>query len=115
LNYGAYVNYVGAPTLATNNVMSLFGPHRRLLRALLDHLAAYEMTSSVPNRAYGTGLRRLGADPSATCLYDEHVEATPCTNKSPLAMAGERHGGADGWRAVRPSREGVTPGGPRRP
>jgi hypothetical protein len=33
------------------------------------------MTSSLPNRAYGNGLRRLGGDTAATAFYDEHVEA----------------------------------------
>jgi hypothetical protein len=73
--YGAYVNVVPALTLATNNLMSLFGLHRRRRGALLGHLAAYEMTSTAPNRAYGNGLRRLGGDPDATRFYDEHVEA----------------------------------------
>jgi hypothetical protein len=49
--------------------------HRRLRGALLGHLAAYEMTSTLPNRAYGNGLRRLGGDADATRFYDEHVEA----------------------------------------
>jgi hypothetical protein len=75
LAYGAYVDSVGAPTLATNNLMSLFGLHRRNRGALVGHLAAYEMTSTRPNRAYGNGLRRLGGDPDATAFYDEHVEA----------------------------------------
>jgi hypothetical protein len=75
LTYGAYVDAVGAATLATNNLMSLFGLHRRNRGALIGHLAAYEMTSSLPNRAYGNGLRRLGGDADATAFYDEHVEA----------------------------------------
>ena len=75
LTYGAYVESVDAATLATNNLMSLFGLHRRRRGALLGHLAAYEMTSSLPNRAYGNGLRRLGGDAAATRFYDEHVEA----------------------------------------
>ncbi|GAA1602320.1 iron-containing redox enzyme family protein [Actinoplanes couchii] len=75
LTYGAYVDDVGAATLATNNVMSLFALHRRNRGALLGHLAAYEMTSSLPNRAYANGLRRLGGDADATAFYDEHVEA----------------------------------------
>ena len=41
----------------------------------LGHLAAFEMTSSLPNRRYGNGLRRLGFDELATRFYDEHVEA----------------------------------------
>ncbi|EEP70542.1 hypothetical protein MCAG_00869 [Micromonospora sp. ATCC 39149] len=73
--YGAYLDAVPAVTLAGNNLMSLFGLHRRLRGALLGHLAAYEMTSSLPNRRYGRGLRRLGLDEAATRFYDEHVEA----------------------------------------
>jgi hypothetical protein len=73
--YGAYVDAAPAVTLATNNVMSLFGLHRRHRGAALGHLAAYEMTSSLPNRRYGNGLRRLGGGPADTRFYDEHVEA----------------------------------------
>ena len=75
LTYGAYVDVVPAATLATNNLMSLFGLHRKNRGALLGHLAAYEMTSSLPNRGYANGLRRLGGDRDATAFYDEHVEA----------------------------------------
>jgi len=73
--YGAYIDVVPAITLATNNLMSFFGLHRRHRGALLGHLAAFEMTSAVPNRRYGNGLRRLGGEPAATAYYDEHVEA----------------------------------------
>ena len=75
LTYGAYVQSAGAATLANKNVMSLFGLHRRRRGALIGHLAAYEMTSTAPNRNYGNGLRRLGGDQAATAFYDEHVEA----------------------------------------
>lgn len=73
--YGGYVDAVPAVTLANNNLMSLFGLHRRWRGALLGHLAAYEMTSTAPNRAYANGLRRLGGQEPATTFYDEHVEA----------------------------------------
>jgi hypothetical protein len=73
--YGAYLDAVPAVTLATNNLMSLFALHRRLRAAILGHLAIFEMTSSLPNRRYGNGLRRLGGDADATRFYDEHVEA----------------------------------------
>jgi hypothetical protein len=33
------------------------------------------MTSCVPNRRYGDGLRRLGVGPDALAYFDEHVEA----------------------------------------
>lgn len=73
--YGWYVGSIGAATLAANNLMSLFALRRGNRGALLGHLAAYEMTSSLPNRAYANGLRRLGGDRDATAFYDEHVEA----------------------------------------
>jgi hypothetical protein len=74
--YGAYVDAVPAITLATVNLMSMFGLHRRLRGAIVGHLAMFEMTSSVPNRRYSQGLRRLGvSDPEVLEFFDEHVEA----------------------------------------
>ena len=73
--YGAYVEQVPALTLAAVNVMSLFGMHRRLRAATAGHLAAFEMTSSIPNRLYGDGFRRHGFDQDTTWYFDEHVEA----------------------------------------
>jgi hypothetical protein len=73
--YGAYVERLPGITLATVNLMSLCGLHRRLRGAIVGHLAAFEMTSSLPNRRYGNGLRRLGCEADATDFFDEHVEA----------------------------------------
>jgi hypothetical protein len=73
--YGAYVDCLPGVTLATVNLMSLFGLHRRWRGAIVGHLAAFEMTSSVPNRRYANALRRLGFGPRATDFFDEHVEA----------------------------------------
>lgn len=73
--YGAYVDAVPAPTLANVNLMSLFGLHRRLRGAIAGHLAAFEMTSSIPCRKYGNGFRRLGYGTDVTGYFDEHVEA----------------------------------------
>jgi hypothetical protein len=73
--YGAYVDLLPATTMASLNTMSLFGLHRRLRGAIVGHLAAFEMTSSVPNRLYGAGFRRHGFDEHATWYFDEHVEA----------------------------------------
>jgi hypothetical protein len=73
--YGAYLNRIPGTTLATVNAMSLFGLHRRLRGAIVGHLAALEMDSTLPNRRYGNGLRRLGFDQQATDFFDEHVEA----------------------------------------
>ncbi|TYB65283.1 iron-containing redox enzyme family protein [Nonomuraea sp. PA05] len=74
-SYGAYLERVPGVTLAVSNAMSLFGLHRRLRGALVGHLAALEMTSSLPNRRYGDALRRLGGDDEAVRFYDEHVQA----------------------------------------
>jgi len=73
--YGTYVDQIPAVTLAGTNLMSLFGLHRRLRGATAGHLAAFEMTSSLPNRLYGDGFRRHGFDAATTLYFDEHVEA----------------------------------------
>jgi hypothetical protein len=73
--YGAYLDAIPAVTLATVNLMSLCGLHRRLRGAIVGHLAAFEMTSSLPNRRYRNALRRLGFGIEATDFFDEHVEA----------------------------------------
>jgi hypothetical protein len=74
-SYGRFIGQLPGITLASVNLMSYFGLHRRLRGALVGHLAAFEMTSSIPNRRYANALRRLGHGPSATGFYDEHVEA----------------------------------------
>lgn len=73
--YGAYLDQIPAITLASLNTMSLFGVHRRLRGAIVGHLAAFEMTSSLPNRGYADGFRRLGYGAEVTEYFDEHVEA----------------------------------------
>ena len=73
--YGHYVDQVPATTLAVLNAMSMFGLHRRLRGALVGHLAAFEMTSTLPNRLYAQGLRRLGYPDAVAAYFDEHVEA----------------------------------------
>jgi len=73
--YGAYLDQIPGVTLATVNLMSLFGLHRRLRGAIVGHLALFEMTSSVPNRRYATGLRRLGYGEDACLFFDVHVVA----------------------------------------
>jgi Iron-containing redox enzyme len=74
-SYGAYLDRIPGLTLATVNLMSFLGLHRRWRGAIVGHLALFEMTSSVPNRRYATALRRLGFDGAATEFFDEHVEA----------------------------------------
>jgi hypothetical protein len=73
--YGAYVEDLPGVTLATVNVISLFGLHRRWRGAALGHLAVFEMTSPLANRSYAAGMRRLGLDADAVRFFDEHVEA----------------------------------------
>src|SRR5690554_927152 len=73
--YGAYADQASAITFASTNLMSLFGLHRRLRGAIVGHLAAYEMTSSIPCRLVSTGFRRAGYDERVTAYFDEHVEA----------------------------------------
>lgn len=73
--YGAYLDLIPGTTLATVNLMSLFGLHRRLRGATVGHLALIEMGSTLPSRRYANGLRRLGCGSDATDFYDEHVEA----------------------------------------
>jgi hypothetical protein len=60
--YGTYLDRIPGVTLATVNLMSLCGLHRRWLGAIVGHLALFELTSAVPNRRY--------AD-----FFDEHVLA----------------------------------------
>ena len=73
--YGAYVDDVPAEILEQNNAMTLFGLNRRLRGAALGHLAAFEVTSSLPSRRIAQGLRRLGLPEEMAAYYDEHVEA----------------------------------------
>jgi len=73
--YGAYLDSIPGLTLATVNLISLLGLHRRWRGALVGHLAVFEMTSSIPNRRYSRALRRLGFGEDAMTFYDEHVVA----------------------------------------
>jgi hypothetical protein len=74
-SYGHYVPEVPAVTLAISNVMSLFAVHQRWTPALIGHLAALEMTSTLPNRHYAAGAIRLGATEDEARYFTEHVEA----------------------------------------
>lgn len=71
--YGAYVDVVPGTTLATVNLITLFGLHRRLRGALIGHLAAFEMTSVVPMGRYASAFVRHGVVGHE--FYDVHVEA----------------------------------------
>ncbi|HET7415512.1 MAG TPA: iron-containing redox enzyme family protein [Arthrobacter sp.] len=73
--YGAYFDEIPAATIASVNLMSLFGLHRRLRGAIIGHLAIYEMSSSIPNGLYARGFERLGFGDDVTDYFSEHVEA----------------------------------------
>lgn len=73
--YGGYLDVVPAATLATVNVMSLWGLHRRWRGALVGQFALVEITSSPGSARLVTGMRRLGETERAVRFYDEHVEA----------------------------------------
>lgn len=71
--YGAYLDEIPGLTLATVNLVTFLGLHRRLRGALVGHLAAFEMTSIEPMGRYARALRRLGR--GGYQFYDVHVEA----------------------------------------
>jgi hypothetical protein len=73
--YGAYLAALPGVTLATVNLISFFGLHRRWRGALIGHLAVFEMASVGPNGRYSRALRRMGFGPEATEFYDVHVRA----------------------------------------
>lgn len=73
--YGAYLDVAPAITLATVNVMSLFGLHRRWRGAAVGQFALVEITSSPGSARLVTAMERLGATAAATRFYAEHVEA----------------------------------------
>lgn len=73
--YGAYVDVLPGTTLATCNLVTMLGLHRRWRGALVGHLALFEMTSVLPMGRYGHALRRLGVGDAAAEFYDIHVAA----------------------------------------
>ncbi|MEU5417927.1 iron-containing redox enzyme family protein [Streptomyces sp. NPDC001407] len=73
--YGHYLGHAPAATLATVNVISLFGLHRALRGSLVGHFATVEITSPPGARRLVKAMERLGAGPAAAHFYAEHVEA----------------------------------------
>jgi len=73
--YGVYLDRLPAVTLATTNLISMFGLHRRLRGALVGHLASFEMNSVGPMARYSTWLKSLGVPKCGCQFYDVHVEA----------------------------------------
>lgn len=74
-SYGAYLGDLPGVTLATVNLVSFFGLHRRWTAAMVGHLASFEMSSVAPMSAYSAGLRRLGFPQDACHFFDTHVVA----------------------------------------
>ena len=74
-SYGFYVDLLPAVTLATTNLISMFGLQRRLRGALVGHLAGFEMNSVVPMRRYSAWLESLGVEEGGRRFYDVHVDA----------------------------------------
>ena len=73
--YGAYLDALPAVTLATVNLLSVFGTSRRWLGACVGHLALFEMTSVGPMGRYAEAVRRLTGSEAAARFYDVHVVA----------------------------------------
>ncbi|MBL7494229.1 iron-containing redox enzyme family protein [Frankia sp. AgB1.9] len=74
-SYGHYLDRIPATTLATVNLPTYFGLHRRLRAALIGHLAVFEMTSVEPMGTYASALRRHGLGADARHFFEVHVVA----------------------------------------
>ena len=72
---GAYIDRIPGATLATDNLVSFFGLHRRWRGALVGHLAAFEMTSVIPMGRYAAAFRKILRCDAGAEFYDAHVEA----------------------------------------
>jgi hypothetical protein len=73
--YGAYLDVAPAPVLATVNIMSLFGLHRRWRGASVGQFALIEITSPPGAARLVSAIERLGLPERVTEFYAEHVEA----------------------------------------
>ncbi|MFG3506734.1 iron-containing redox enzyme family protein [Streptomyces sp. NPDC047821] len=74
-SYGHYLELVPATTLATVNVMSLFGLHRSLRGAAAGNFAVLEIASPPGARRMAKALERLGAEERCVRFFTEHIEA----------------------------------------
>jgi hypothetical protein len=73
--YGAYLDQLPGATLATVNLVSMFGLHRRWRAALVGHLAVFELTSVEPMARLSQTLARMGIGAEGRRFYDVHVAA----------------------------------------
>jgi hypothetical protein len=74
-SYGAYLDVMPALSLSTVSLVSWFGLHRRMVGAMVGHLAVFEMASVPVMGAFSAALRRLGFDDWTRLFYDTHVVA----------------------------------------
>jgi hypothetical protein len=74
-DYGAYIDHIPGPTLTTVNLVSYVGLHRRLVGALVGHLALFEMASVPVMARFSAALRRHGLDAWTRLFFDTHVVA----------------------------------------
>jgi hypothetical protein len=74
---GHYVARLPATTLATENLVTMFGRHRRLRGALVGHLALFEMSSVATIPHLLAAARRVGGLPALERFCAVHVEADP--------------------------------------
>lgn len=70
-----YLENVPACALATVNMISLFGLHRRWRAALVGHFTAAEITTGPSAQRMDSALRRLDAVAECRLFYTEHIEA----------------------------------------
>jgi hypothetical protein len=73
--YGAYRDLLPGSTLATGNLVTMLGLHKRWSAACAGHLALFEMTSVKPMARYAATIERLGLGEHARRFYDVHVAA----------------------------------------
>lgn len=73
--YLGYLDDVPPETLATVNLVSMFGLHRDLRGALVGHFATAETTTPPSARALVAALDRMDAPEECVRFYAEHVEA----------------------------------------
>jgi hypothetical protein len=73
-DFGHYIDRLPGTTLATDNLVTMFGLNRRLRGALIGHLALFEMCSVTPMSKYLTAARRVGSLPALERFYEVHVD-----------------------------------------
>ncbi len=74
-SYLGYLDAVPAESLASVNLMSMFGLHRELRGTAIGHFASTEITSPPGSRRLVDALQRMGAPEPCVHFYAEHVEA----------------------------------------